>query len=128
MKLIKNNTIIKKNKTKKIKKFVIQCLLVVIDIYQKFISPVIPARCRYYPTCSNYAKHALKWHGMSGIRLVVRRVLSCHPWGGCGVDFVPLPLTRFCYYYSPKAKTQGFGVFLNSNDYNAYRNRLFKNK
>lgn len=108
-----------------IKKYLIQCLLMMIAGYQKLVSPLLPARCRYYPTCSNYAKDALKWYGVSGIGLVARRVLSCHPWGGCGVDFVPLPLSRFCYYYTPKTQAQGFGVFLNSSDYNAYRNHFF---
>lgn len=109
------------------RKCLIRCLLMTINGYQRFVSPLLPARCRYYPTCSNYAKNALRWHGVAGIGLVVKRILSCHPWGGCGVDFVPLPLARFCYCYSSKTQVQqGFGVYLNTSDYNAYRNRLLK--
>lgn len=71
-------------------------LLFLIKIYQKTISPLLPARCRYYPTCSSYAKTALLNHSLfKAIFLIAKRLLSCHPLGGCGVDLVPLPL----YYY-----------------------------
>ncbi|WP_201618372.1 membrane protein insertion efficiency factor YidD [Psychrobacter urativorans] len=73
-----------------------------ILFYQKIISPIIPARCRYYPTCSNYGKQALEWHGVwSGGWLLLKRIGSCHPLGGHGVDFVPLPLASYIYHYLP---------------------------
>ncbi len=50
-----------------------------------------PSPCRYWPTCSAYASEAIERHGLwSGGGLAVRRVLRCHPWGGHGVDPVPL--------------------------------------
>jgi putative membrane protein insertion efficiency factor len=65
-------------------------LLVLIKMYQWCISPLKPPSCRYTPTCSQYALEALKKHGVfKGSWLAVRRILRCHPWGGCGYDPVP---------------------------------------
>jgi len=62
----------------------------IIRGYQLLISPLIPARCRYHPTCSNYALEALVCHGLlNGVILIVKRILKCHPWGGFGDDPVP---------------------------------------
>ena len=63
---------------------------VIITIYQKAISPLFPPRCRYTPTCSEYALQVIKKHGpWKGGRLTIKRVFSCHPWGGEGDDPVP---------------------------------------
>ena len=63
---------------------------VMIIIYQKTISPLIPARCRYSPTCSEYGLQAIKKYGAwKGTKLTLKRVLNCHPWGGEGHDPVP---------------------------------------
>lgn len=71
-----------------------------VDFYQKAISPLLPARCRYYPTCSVYAKQALSWHGVFyGTWLTLKRIGSCHPLGGSGVDFVPLPLYKSIFFF-----------------------------
>jgi hypothetical protein len=65
-------------------------LIGVIAVYQKAISPFLPAACRYTPTCSQYARDALRKHGtVKGSWLAVRRILRCHPWGGHGYDPVP---------------------------------------
>tara|TARA_B100001758_G_C18160444_1_gene478857 strand:+ start:151 stop:372 length:222 start_codon:yes stop_codon:yes gene_type:complete len=62
----------------------------IIMIYQKVISPLLPARCRYSPTCSEYAMQAIKKHGpWQGGKLTIKRVFNCHPWGGEGHDPVP---------------------------------------
>jgi uncharacterized protein len=54
------------------------------------ISPVLGPSCRYLPTCSEYALSALEMHGLlRGGWLAVRRLASCHPWGGSGYDPVP---------------------------------------
>ncbi|MDR1130207.1 MAG: membrane protein insertion efficiency factor YidD [Prevotellaceae bacterium] len=64
--------------------------VILIKAYQLFISPYIPASCRYTPTCSAYAVEALKKHGLfKGIYLSAKRIFSCHPWGGSGYDPVP---------------------------------------
>ncbi|WP_118973424.1 membrane protein insertion efficiency factor YidD [Taibaiella koreensis] len=61
-----------------------------IRLYQKFLSPVLGAQCRYTPTCSQYAVEALRKYGIfKGGWLAFRRILSCNPWGGHGHDPVP---------------------------------------
>lgn len=61
-----------------------------IKVYQWTLSPWLGRQCRYTPTCSNYGIEALKKYGLfKGGYLTVRRVLSCHPWGGHGYDPVP---------------------------------------
>ena len=61
-----------------------------IRFYQRFVSPALPASCRYYPTCSSYAVEALQVHGaVRGIWLAVRRLGRCHPWHEGGMDPVP---------------------------------------
>lgn len=72
------------------KKILIAPFLVLIKIYQLCISPLTPATCRYQPTCSHYSVEALKKHGLfKGGWLAVKRIFSCHPWGGSGHDPVP---------------------------------------
>jgi len=62
----------------------------IIKIYQNMISPLLPARCRYRPTCSEYGVQAIKKHGVfKGGCFTIKRVLTCHPWGGDGYDPVP---------------------------------------
>ena len=65
-------------------------LIGLVRLYQKYISPLRPACCRYVPTCSQYALEALRKYGpLKGGYLAVRRILRCHPWGGSGYDPVP---------------------------------------
>jgi putative membrane protein insertion efficiency factor len=67
-------------------------LILLIKIYQKFISPLYPPCCRFQPTCSHYAVEALRTHGLiRGLVLGVRRILRCHPWHPGGYDPVPPP-------------------------------------
>lgn len=62
----------------------------IIRFYQAFLSPLMGAKCRYTPTCSAYGLEAIKKHGAwKGFRLALKRILSCHPWGGSGYDPVP---------------------------------------
>ncbi len=61
-----------------------------IRVYQRAISPLFPGVCRYTPTCSAYGVEALQRHGpWRGGLLTLKRILSCHPWGGHGHDPVP---------------------------------------
>ena len=61
-----------------------------IRFYQKYISPLKPATCRFTPTCSQYAIEAIRKHGpFKGLALAVWRILRCNPWGGSGYDPVP---------------------------------------
>lgn len=58
--------------------------------YQKYISPLTPSTCRYTPTCSSYAITALQRYGIrKGGWLAIKRIGSCHPFGGSGYDPVP---------------------------------------
>ncbi len=58
--------------------------------YRNFISPLTSASCRYTPTCSAYAAEAITKYGpWRGGRMALRRIASCHPWGGHGFDPVP---------------------------------------
>ena len=63
-----------------------------IRAYQIVLSPVLGPRCRFLPTCSDYAREALAVHGLPrGGWLALRRLARCHPFGGCGHDPVPPP-------------------------------------
>jgi uncharacterized protein len=60
-----------------------------IRFYQRGISPALPARCKYHPTCSEYAVRAVRRYGvMRGVVLAGWRLLRCNPWSHGGVDFV----------------------------------------
>ena len=65
------------------------CLLVAA--YRRFVSPLLPARCRFAPSCSAYAYEALQAHGaVRGGWLAVRRIARCHPFHPGGHDPVPV--------------------------------------
>ncbi|MBB2508205.1 MULTISPECIES: membrane protein insertion efficiency factor YidD [Staphylococcus] len=62
-----------------------------IYIYQHFISPMTPATCRFYPTCSEYTREAIEVFGpIKGTWLGVKRISKCHPLHKGGFDPVPL--------------------------------------
>jgi len=61
-----------------------------IRLYRRFISPLRPPTCRFYPSCSSYAVTAIEVHGVVvGPYLAIRRLLRCHPWTPGGIDQVP---------------------------------------
>lgn len=64
--------------------------LLIIKIYQYGISPLLGPKCRYTPTCSQYASEAFQKHGLlKGFVLSIKRISKCHPRGGSGYDPVP---------------------------------------
>lgn len=64
--------------------------LLLIRSYKRFISPVLPPSCRFYPSCSDYAYEAIDKHGLiKGGRLAIWRVLRCNPFCKGGIDPVP---------------------------------------
>jgi hypothetical protein len=64
--------------------------LFLVRVYQYGISPFIPSRCIYMPTCSQYMREAIERYGvLRGMWLGCRRLLRCHPWGKGGYDPVP---------------------------------------
>jgi putative membrane protein insertion efficiency factor len=61
-----------------------------IWVYKYFISPILPSRCRFLPTCSDYAIDALKTHSiMHALKLIIFRLARCNPFGGSGIDNIP---------------------------------------
>lgn len=61
-----------------------------IRVYRKYISPIKPATCRFYPTCSAYALEAIEVHGpVKGSWLAAKRIARCHPFHPGGLDPVP---------------------------------------
>ena len=69
---------------------VARALLACVGFYQHAVSPVLPPRCRFQPTCSAYAVEALEAHGAArGSWLALRRLGKCAPWHPGGVDLVP---------------------------------------
>ncbi|WP_047153322.1 membrane protein insertion efficiency factor YidD [Aneurinibacillus tyrosinisolvens] len=61
-----------------------------ITFYRKFISPLTPPSCRFYPTCSQYALTAMERYGpWKGGWLAVKRISRCHPMHPGGIDEVP---------------------------------------
>lgn len=71
-------------------------LLMIIGFYRSVISPLIPPRCKYYPSCSAYAVRAIEKHGaIKGTLLAVWRILRCNPWSLGGIDHVP---DKFGFY------------------------------
>ena len=71
-------------------KFLSFLLVIPIKLYQILISPILGTNCRYHPTCSQYSIEAINKHGpFKGTWLAIKRISSCHPWGGSGHDPVP---------------------------------------
>ena len=65
-------------------------LVQTIRFYQYFLSPWLGSRCRYYPTCSQYAIEAVTLHGpIRGLWFALKRIGRCHPWHDGGHDPVP---------------------------------------
>ena len=67
-----------------------RALIFLIRCYQKYLSPLLGANCRFVPTCSAYAIEAIRVHGAAkGLALAVWRILRCNPFGKPGYDPVP---------------------------------------
>jgi putative membrane protein insertion efficiency factor len=65
-------------------------LVALIRVYQRYVSPLFPPRCKYYPTCSAYAVEAIRVHGpWRGLALAGWRLLRCNPLSDGGLDPVP---------------------------------------
>ncbi|MCC6503510.1 MAG: membrane protein insertion efficiency factor YidD [Deltaproteobacteria bacterium] len=64
--------------------------ILLISFYKTIISPVLPPSCRFYPSCSDYARSSIEAHGvLRGSYLSLRRLLKCHPYHDGGFDPVP---------------------------------------
>lgn len=70
---------------------VIALFVRLIHVYQRLISPYLPSRCRYQPTCSCYLEEAVEAYGLTrGLWLTLARLVRCNPLGGHGYDPVPV--------------------------------------
>ncbi|MBK0065226.1 MULTISPECIES: membrane protein insertion efficiency factor YidD [unclassified Acinetobacter] len=95
-----------------------------IRFYQIALSPLLGPRCRYMPTCSQYALEAVHLHGaIKGSWLAFNRVCRCHPWGGSGYDPVPTKVIRFISFQQIDSQKPHVAVpfrerLLNQNHFN----------
>ncbi|RJE89921.1 membrane protein insertion efficiency factor YidD [Paenibacillus sp. 1011MAR3C5] len=72
------------------RRFMRRALQAPIHVYRKYISPLKPPSCRFYPTCSAYALEAIEVHGAAkGAWLAAKRIGRCHPFHPGGFDPVP---------------------------------------
>lgn len=58
-----------------------------IKLYTQWVSPMFAPRCKYYPSCSNYAVSAIQTYGAKGVVMSVWRLIRCNPWSHGGVDY-----------------------------------------
>jgi hypothetical protein len=73
-----------------LKKLIRYIFITIIKIYRVMISPLFSPKCRYTPTCSDYGIQSINKHGaFKGGYYTIKRILTCHPWGGDGYDPVP---------------------------------------
>ena len=69
--------------------------VLIIKLYQYFVSPLLKTNCRYLPTCSEYMILCLREYGLiKGFYLGFKRLFSCHPYGGEGYDPVPKKIRK----------------------------------
>ena len=69
-------------------------LLMLLYLYQNLISPFMSNSCRYYPSCSSFAKGVIEYLGPCGISLIFKRVLRCNPFCEGGYDPVPTMIKK----------------------------------
>jgi len=73
-----------------------------IRAYRVTLSSLIGRQCRYFPSCSEYAEEAIGLHGLwAGGWMGAFRICRCHPWGGSGLDPVPVQLPPDSSWYKP---------------------------
>ena len=75
-------------------KILIKAVILIINIYKYFFSPLLGNKCRFLPSCSDYFIECLNEHGfLKGVFLGLKRILKCHPikflGGSSGLDLVP---------------------------------------
>jgi len=79
--------------------------IILIKFYKKFISPVLPSSCRFYPTCSSYSFEAIEKYGaIKGGWLAIKRISKCHPFHKGGFDPVPENLSSRSFSKNSEVK------------------------
>jgi uncharacterized protein len=67
-------------------------LIALLRFYKVAVSPMLGNRCRFFPSCSDYAREAIQYHGAAhGTYLAAKRLCRCHPFSAGGIDLVPPP-------------------------------------
>ena len=94
-KINKINDLVIPSRVKKIfsvlSSFLLVPIVILLKLYQRFLSPMLGSSCRFHPTCSNYALESYQNHGLlSGSMLTIKRLCKCHPFHSGGLDEVPL--------------------------------------
>ena len=70
-------------------------LIALLRFYKVAVSPMLGNRCRFFPSCSDYAREAIQYHGAArGSYLAAKRLCRCHPFSAGGIDLVPVPRRR----------------------------------
>lgn len=93
--------------------FLKKIFVIPIKLYKKLISPLLPAQCKYYPSCSTYALQAIERFGIiRGTILGAWRILRCNPWSLGGIDPVP---EKFDLFYYKKNKYTESNNYTDSN-------------
>lgn len=81
--------------TRRLGKLLAWPFLALLLLYRWTLSPFLGINCRFQPTCSEYAREALRTYGLPrGAWLAARRIARCHPWGPSGYDPLPHPTDR----------------------------------
>jgi putative membrane protein insertion efficiency factor len=81
-------------------------LLALIRAYQYLLSPWVGGSCRFWPTCSEYAREAIEAHGAArGAWMAIARVARCHPYGAGGFDPVPQQFRWRCWRHQRATNT-----------------------
>lgn len=76
--------------TSRVSRWLALPLVALVRVYQVLLSPLLPASCRYYPSCSEYGLRSLQRFGLlKGTYLTLHRLGRCHPWSAGGIDHVP---------------------------------------
>lgn len=85
-------------------------LLALLRAYQFLLSPWIGGSCRYWPTCSEYAREAIETHGAGrGSYMALARLARCHPYSAGGVDPVPMRFRWRCWCAEHELESNGAG-------------------
>jgi putative membrane protein insertion efficiency factor len=109
-------------------------LIALLRFYKVAVSPLLGNRCRFYPSCSDYAREAIQYHGAAhGTYLAAKRLCRCHPFSAGGIDLVPKPESAVAAGSAPSPDTHdaqadcapvaGDRKPLGSTDYTPYKHR-----
>jgi len=90
---------------RRLRRLTVAVLLAPLRAYHRFVSPALPRRCKYEPTCSAYAEQAIRRHGVArGSLLALWRLARCNPFSDGGYDPVPPNRHDHSHDHSPTAR------------------------